>query len=58
MKTSMVLYADEGMLLTNGEIFGQEIYLGVGASVDDFYEITEEEAKRIQKEAAETEETE
>lgn len=35
--------ASDGMILTNGEIYGKIIYIGTGLSKDDFYEITEEE---------------
>lgn len=45
-----ILYADEGMILTNGEVYGKQIFLAVGASEDDFYEITEDEYKRIVEE--------
>ena len=37
------LTADEGMVLTNGEAYGTEIYLGVGDSSDNWHEITAEE---------------
>lgn len=43
MKTRTVIYADEGKILTNGEIYGKQIFLAEGVSEDDFYEITEEE---------------
>lgn len=37
------LEARNGMILTNGEIYGKIIYLGEGVNKEDFYEITEEE---------------
>ena len=50
MKTRLIIYADEGMVLTNGEIYGKDIYLEVGMSADDFYEITDEEYNSIMSE--------
>ena len=47
------LTASEGMVLTNGEAFGKEIYLGVNDSAENWREITEEEYNEIQKLAAE-----
>ena len=41
------LTASEGMVLTNGEAFGKEIYLGVNDSADNWHEITEEEYNKI-----------
>lgn len=47
MKTRLILYADEGKVLTNGEIYGTEIYLEEGVSADGFYEITSAEYEQI-----------
>lgn len=43
MKTKTVLYAEEGKILTNGEIYGRVIFLADGVSEEGFYEITEAE---------------
>lgn len=48
--------ADEGMKLTNGETFVDIIYLGKNDSIDNWHEITEEEAERLQNEEVPTEE--
>lgn len=48
--TSIKLIASEGMVLTNGETYGTEVYLGTGDSADNWSEITEEEYERIQAE--------
>ena len=47
MKISKVIYADEGKILTNGEIYGRVIFLAAGLSEEDFHEITEEEYNHI-----------
>ena len=47
MKTRKILYADEGKILTNGEIYGKQIFLAEGVSEDNFHEITEVEYKRM-----------
>lgn len=53
MKKRIVISADEGKVLTNGEIYGKVIYLAEGLTEGDFYEITEEEYEDIMaKEAA------
>ena len=38
-----IIKASEGMMLTNGTIFGRTIYLAEGLNESDFYEITREE---------------
>lgn len=43
--------AAEGMVLTNGEAYssvGGSVFLGVNDSIDNWYEITEEEFNEIQ----------
>ena len=45
--TIQVLEADEGKILTNGEIFSTVVYLGVNDSSENWKEITEEEAVEI-----------
>lgn len=38
------LKATAGMMLTNGTLFGKTVYLGLGDSPDNWWEITEAEA--------------
>ena len=47
MKTKVILYAEEGKILTDGGIYGRTIYLAEGRSADEFHEITEEEYNNI-----------
>ena len=44
-----VLTANDGYVLTNGSAFGKTVYLGKNDSVDNWHEITEEEAKVLQE---------
>ena len=41
--------ASEGKILTNGEVYSKEIYLGKYDSPDNWNEITEEEYNKILK---------
>ena len=42
MTTRMILYADNGMILTNGEVYGKQIILAENDNPSEFYEISEE----------------
>jgi hypothetical protein len=50
-----IIKADEGMVLTDGNAFGKTVYLGKYDSVDNWHEITEEEAERLQNTETPTE---
>ena len=52
MKIRNIIYAEDGMVLTNGEIYGKEIYLAEGVSPDAFHEITDAEYEEICKKTA------
>ena len=41
------LIASEDMMLTNGETYGREIYLGCNDSAENWHEITNEEYENI-----------
>ena len=41
--------ATEGKVLTNGEAYSKEIYLGINDSIDNWHEITDAEYKEIIK---------
>lgn len=53
MKQRITLYADEGMILTNGENFGRIVHLAVDADASKWHEITQKEYERILKEREE-----
>ena len=43
----IILTADEGMYLTNGETYGKTVVLPESANTNDWYEITDIEYNRI-----------
>lgn len=43
----VILIANDGMVLTDGEIYGKEIYLAEGVQPSSFYEITDAEYEAI-----------
>ncbi len=43
----IILTADEGMYLTNGETYGKTVVLPEGADVNEWHEITEAEYDSI-----------
>ena len=49
------LTASEGMVLTNGEAYGKEIYLGCNDSPNNWSEITDAEYEEILKQQEEIE---
>ena len=47
MKTRIVITAEDGNVLTNGEIYGKSIFLAEDADVNSFHEISEDEYNAI-----------
>lgn len=47
MKKRTILYADEGKILTDGTIYGKQIFLAENQTAFQFYEITQEEYEAI-----------
>ena len=47
MKSMTTLYADEGMILTDGENYGTTMQLAEGRTTDDIREISMEEYNNI-----------
>jgi hypothetical protein len=43
IETRIILRADEGKWLTDGEVYGRVIMLGEDRSAEEFHEITQEE---------------
>lgn len=50
MNVRQVLYAEDGMVLTDGNVYGKVIYLAEGADVSAFWEIPEEEYEAVMAE--------
>ena len=51
MRKMITIYADEGKILTDGEIYGTTISLAEGESAEKFYEITKEEYDKTLEES-------
>lgn len=47
--TRVKLTAEKGMVLTNGEIFGREVYLSIADKAENYHEITEAEYEELMK---------
>ena len=47
MKKRTVLYAEEGKVLTDGNTYGKQIFLGDGKYEIDYHEITDAEYEAI-----------
>jgi hypothetical protein len=47
MKQRIVLYAEDGKVLTDGKIYGRQIFLADDADPKAFYEITDAEYEEI-----------
>jgi len=50
---SVKMVASDGMMLTNGSVFGRVIFLGTGDSPDNWQEITIAEAENRMKQEGE-----
>ena len=48
--TIKVLKANDGMILTDGEIYAKTVLLPEGRTADEFHEITESEYNEVLKE--------
>ena len=55
MKTEnyIMLKADEGKVLTNGQVYGKIIVLGKGDKAENYHEITDEEYWELQADSEE-----
>ena len=50
MKTRITLYADEGKILTNGNVYGKVIHLAEDMDSSEFWEISDSEYESIMAE--------
>lgn len=55
MKQRIILYADVNKVLTDGRIYGTQIYLEEGRSADEFHEISRIEYEEMLADDANTE---
>jgi len=55
MRSRLILYAEEGMVLTDGEVFCTEVQLAEGNRGETFYEITKEEYQKRKDEETDVE---
>ena len=53
MKQRIVLIADSGKVITDGKIYGRQIFLSEDRSSDGFFEISEEAYHRLSDESEE-----
>lgn len=47
MKKRVVLFADQDKVLTNGQVYGKQVFLAESESAGDYYEITAQEYEKI-----------
>ena len=47
MRERIILFADEGKVITDGTNFGKTAILAEGVSSDTFYEVTDEQYQKI-----------
>lgn len=47
--TYVMLTADDGMILTNGKVYGKIIVLGNGDSAENYHEISDEEFRAVEE---------
>ena len=46
MKERIVIYADEGKVLTDGKTYGTQIFLACGESPENYHEISRDEYEK------------